>query len=221
MAKKKKKPKKDKHPRARIERKPGARKYNTREELAKQFVEDAMDKGMQKFSEENVLSYLHDLAIEELKEPKEKRKGYAEVNAGPRLKKMFVNRVSRVWPTPDHNPRSRDRNVRRNTRKTFASEVVEDQGAYCTLSVYTPTLGPKGHVFQVIQEALKESTENNVAILKATNLRNDWYDLLVEYHIHLVKVYDAVEDVHGVEDTIIKPSLDFGVWTEANEANGT
>jgi len=57
----------------------------------------------------------------------------------------------------------------------------------------------------VVSETHFEATVKEVKQLEA-----GWWDVLVDYRIHLTKVYEAVLQHEMVQDGFVKPAADFG-----------
>lgn len=70
-------------------------------------------------------------------------------------------------------------------------------------------------VIETFRSYVVKETQFGASVTDATPLHDCWWDLLVEYSIHIAGVYEVLLEHEWVEDGVAKPAADFGVKTLA------
>jgi len=73
----------------------------------------------------------------------------------------------------------------------------------------------KGVVTETLHRYVVGETRFGAVIKDAVKLHDDWWDLLVEYSIHIAGVYEVLLAHEWIHDGVAKPAADFGIRTSA------
>ena len=73
----------------------------------------------------------------------------------------------------------------------------------------------KAVVIETLHRYVVEETRFGACVKDATPLNDGWWDLLVEYSVHIAQVYEALLKHEWTSDGVAKPAADFGVQTSA------